>query len=71
MQENFTWSCALVQTEVTLSCTDLLMRALAVSRFTWGRVTLDTASKTWDEYIASLREADGGDVRRLTAFVRS
>ena len=51
--------------------TDLLLRALGTPRFTWGRVTLDTSSKTRDEYIASLREADGGDFTRLARFVRS
>ena len=51
--------------------TDLLLQALDTPRFTWGRVTLDTSSKTRDEYIASLREADRGDFTRLAAFVRS
>jgi len=51
--------------------TDLLMRSLDAPRFTWGSVTLDTASKTRAEYIAALREADRGDFTRLAAFVRS
>lgn len=51
--------------------TDLLLRALKAPRFTWGRVTLDTPSKTRAKYIASLRQADGGDFTRLARFVRS
>lgn len=51
--------------------TDLLMRALDAPRFTWGSVTLDTSGRTRDEYLASLRAADGGDFTRLASFVRS
>ena len=51
--------------------TDLLLRALDTPRFTWGRATLDTSSKTRDEYVTSLQEADRGDFTRLAAFTRS
>jgi len=50
--------------------TDLLARAVHAPRFTWGRVTLDTSSKTRDEYIVSLREEDRVGFTRPADFVR-
>jgi Fic-DOC domain mobile mystery protein B len=51
--------------------TDLLLRQLGASRFTWGSGGLIAISETRQCYISALREADAGDFRPLLAFVRS
>lgn len=50
---------------------DLLLRACEQPPFTWGRVSLDNASSTREEYIAALRQADAGDLKPLLVFARS
>lgn len=51
--------------------TDLVLRQLGVSRFTWGSRGLIAISETRQSYISALREADAGDFRPLLAFVRN
>jgi Fic-DOC domain mobile mystery protein B len=51
--------------------TDLLLRQLGASRFTWGSGGLIAVSETRRCYISALRNADAGDYRPLLAFVRS
>lgn len=51
--------------------TDLLLTALGLPRFTWGRVGLVDASETRNSYVAALRAADGHDFGLLFKFVRS
>lgn len=50
---------------------DLMCRQLGQDAFTWGRVSLDSASDTRQAYLAALRAADQHDFGPLLAFVRS
>jgi Fic-DOC domain mobile mystery protein B len=50
---------------------DLLLVKLGQERFTWGRVSLDNAGETRQQYVAALRAADAHDLQPLLAFVRS
>tara|TARA_R110000868_G_scaffold158036_4_gene385886 strand:+ start:51805 stop:52407 length:603 start_codon:yes stop_codon:yes gene_type:complete len=49
----------------------LLIKVLALPRFSWGRESLVNASQTRELYIASLRSADKGDYAQLLGFIRS
>jgi len=51
--------------------TDLLLKALEMEPFTWGRQNLIHPSKTREAYINALKKADENDFRELIAFVRS
>lgn len=51
--------------------TDLLLKSLGRSPFTWGRVNLADASETRAAYVAALRAADHHDIGPLLAFVRT
>ena len=48
---------------------DLLLLELAGRRFDWGRGSLVTANELRARYIATLKAADGGDIRPLLAFL--
>ncbi len=50
---------------------DLLSKQLGHSRFTWGRVNLQSPSKTRRIYIDALRAADNHDMQPLLDFARS
>lgn len=50
---------------------DLLLVKLGQERFTWGRVSLDNAGETRQQYVTALRAADVHDLQPLLAFVRS
>jgi hypothetical protein len=48
------------------------MQAAGEAPLTWGgRGNLESASEMREEYLASLREADGGDYGRLITFAIS
>ena len=51
--------------------TDLLLAYNGQPIFTWGSVSLVADSTTRQEYLSSLREADGGGFGRLLQFIRS
>lgn len=51
--------------------TDILMRAMGQSPFTWGRGDLRSANELRDSYIAALRAADYHDMEPLLIFVRT
>jgi Fic-DOC domain mobile mystery protein B len=51
--------------------TDVLLALHSQERFAWGSQSLYADGETRQEYIAALREADAGDIRRLVVFVRS
>lgn len=54
--------------------TDLILRALGVSEFTWGGGqgnALSTATEVRARYLAALRAGDVGDCEPLLSFVRS
>lgn len=51
--------------------TDLMLKALKQSPFSWGRVNLVDPSETRAAYVAALRSADGHDLGPLLAFVRT
>jgi Fic-DOC domain mobile mystery protein B len=51
--------------------TDLLLRAVGATPFTWGSKDLGSAGETRQRYIVALRDADGGDFAALLDFVRT
>lgn len=51
--------------------TDLFLKSLGRTRFSWGRVNLVDASETRSVYIAALRAADNHDIKPLLEFVRT
>lgn len=51
--------------------TDLLLRSIGTSVFTWGRAGSDGAGAVRAAYIAALRAADSGDFEALATFLRS
>jgi Fic-DOC domain mobile mystery protein B len=51
--------------------TDLFLKSLGRTRFSWGRVNLVDESETRSVYIAALRAADNHDIRPLLEFVRT
>lgn len=51
--------------------TDLLLKALGESRFSWGQHNLVDAGQTRQSYVAALRAADNHDFSPLIDFVRS
>ena len=50
---------------------DLLMVKLGRPRFTWGSANLQPAGMIRGRYIASLKQADRGDIKPLLEFARS
>lgn len=50
---------------------DLLVHRLDRPYFTWGRTSLIEPGQTRQDYIASLRAADGHDLQPLLTFARS
>jgi Fic-DOC domain mobile mystery protein B len=50
---------------------DLLVGRLGQPPFSWGGIPLRNSTPNRGEYIASLRDADGGSIERLLAFARS
>jgi hypothetical protein len=51
--------------------TDLLLRSLQQSPFSWGGRSLIENSKTREAYLSALRAADKNEYRLLQQFVRS
>ena len=51
--------------------TDLLLRAIGVAPFTWGRRTYSDTEELRHTYLTALRRADRGEVTELVAFARS
>lgn len=51
--------------------TDILLKNLGQSRFTWGQGSLIKVSETRHAYVTALREADEGKIGPLLYFVRS
>jgi len=51
--------------------TDILLKQLGESRFTWGQQSLVEVSEARQEYIKALRAADGGSIQLLLTFVRT
>ena len=51
--------------------TDLLLRSMDQSRFTWGRTNIVDPGETRSRYIAALHAADRHDYAPLLDFVRS
>lgn len=51
--------------------TDLLLRSMDQSRFTWGRTNIVDPGETRSRYIAALQAADRHDYAPLLDFVRS
>jgi Fic-DOC domain mobile mystery protein B len=50
---------------------DLLIRRLGGTAFGWGSATLVREGTARQEYLAALREADGGNLERLIGFART
>lgn len=51
--------------------TDILVEEVLKQKpFIWNTKNIDIGEKTREEYLAALRDADGGDYSKLLAFVR-
>lgn len=51
--------------------TDLLLEAIGEPRFSWGAAGVVEGDDPRPRYLSALREADGGELAALMAFVRS